>query len=808
MGVDVELGEDVAAETLADNDSVANGNNPASENVFQLDRTQFSFDHGAHGQVDLPAEIGETRRDSPDVAASDPISQFQSLLSDPISQFSTISGCYRENVSPFGVDTEDAGRKLDEWSVCGSGIDESINRLNLRRAIGSQCGDGGTSELQECSGAVGSSAQVDRHETEPNLNHEAAMQAFNSSLRVSSPKFMWEDDGFLGAIFSSGTSVVDQLFRPVALKRPAPCFVDLSNDSVEKTPIAKALSLGSFSRASSENENSKRKSYLFGWVTLVLINCSAFSVLDDALSDVDQPSRDVVMRCLAECFAAKATSTLGKRLGAMSKYATHCETQNLAAFPLSERSLYSYLRALHDDPNSSASVGRSFLEAVRFSAAMLGLHGLDRDKVPQRVSGLAELLAKRATCVKQASPLTVQQVATLESTCCTAEALQDRILVGGLLLMIYSCARASDMSRVVKLVIDRVQTDGASLDKHAVAGFIEASALHTKGARSQTHKRTLLPLVAPMSGVSGLSWWDHYLQAREAMGVASKGGLAFPLLCRFDDQGSPLADALQASEVGNYLRNVLKVAHASVNEIRSHSLKVTALSWMAKAGCSLSVRRSLGHHLDPGARSATIYSRDAMAPPLRELCHVIQLIASKQFLPDNTRSGRFKAEVTVVPTGNTELDSDGESGESYEMPFSERWVGDTDDSDTDTSSDAGEASETEPLDTTTLWELVEPKHRPNLVQVKAGLATWMHVQSHVMHLLSQDSPRFICGRVASGRYAEVQQGASIVNAQDARYATRASWLLKEPACPLPVEQWLTVEMPTLCAMTVKKRGAV
>ena len=96
---------------------------------------------------------------------------------------------------------------------------------------------------------------------------------------------------------------------------------------------------------------------------------------------------------------------------------------------------------------------------------------------------------------------------------------------------------------------------------------------------------------------------------------------------------------------------MLKVAHASVNEIRSHSLKVTALSWMAKAGCSLSVRRSLGHHLDPGAKRATIYSRDAMAPPLRELCRVLQLIASKQFMPDNTRSGRFKAEVPVGHTG-------------------------------------------------------------------------------------------------------------------------------------------------------------
>ena len=762
MGVDVEI-----ADTVADTDDVADEGNgfPVSENVLHQHGTQ-PFEHGSFGQVDFRLERDATVPDSMGAAASDPISQFGTLVSDPISQFS-LSG-YMHGAEPFDIDLADGEKNLDEWSVCGSGIDESINRLNLRRALGSQHDDVHSAGASEPGGGAATSDDSVVREKMPNLNHEAAMQAFNNSLNVSAPKFMWETDSFLSAVFNSDGSIVDQLFKPVSLKRPAPCFVDLSNDSMDKTPIAKALRsgavkpiyLGSFSRASSENENSKRKSFLFGWVTLVLINCSAFSVLDDALSDVDQPSRDIVMRCLAECFAAKATSTLGKRLGAMSKYAAHCEPKSLQAFPLSERSLYSYLSALHDDPKSSASVGKSSLEAVRFSAAMIGLHGLDKDRVPQRVSGLAELLAKRAPCVKQASPLTVQQVAILEETCCTADAMQDRILVGGLLLMLYSCARASDMSRVVKLVIDRVQSDGASMDKHAVAGFIEASALHTKGARSQSHKRTLLPLVAPMVGVSEWRWWDSYIQAREAMGISVKGGLTHPLLCRFDDQGLPLEDSLQASEVGRYLRNVLNVIHASVNEIRSHSLKVTALSWMAKAGCSLSVRRSLGHHLDPGARSATIYSRDAMAPPLRELCRVMQLIASKQFFPDNTRSGRFQAEIQAAPTTRTEQDSDGESNESYEMPFSERMVGDTDDSDTDSSSDAGEISDQEPLDTTTLWELVEPRHRPNLVQVKVGLETWMHVQSHVMHLLAKDSQRFICGRVASGRYAAVQQGAS------------------------------------------------
>ena len=540
MGVEVELGSASVAGTVVDSDEVAEVNQDTSQqsDVLHLDSTRLAFEHGAFGQVELQIESDAMVRNSSGVSASDPISQFASLVDDPISQFSVISGCYMDNVDLFDVNANDAMKSLDEWSACGSGIDESIDRLNLRRAIGSQFGDCDALGHQVSPSAAGSSDRFDRNDINPNLDLETALQVFNSTLAVDSPKFMWEGDGFLGTVFGSGTSVVDQLFKPVALKRPAPCFVDLSNDSMEKTPIAKALRtgaakpiyLGSFSRASSENENSKRKSYLFGWVTLVLINCSAFSVLDDALSDVSQPSRDLIMRCLAECFAAKATSTLGKRLGSMSRYAAHCEALSLNAFPLSERSLYFYLRALHDDPKSSASVGRSFLEAVRFSAAMLGLHGLERDRVPQRVSGLAELLAKRAPCVKQASPLSVRQVAALEETCCTAEAMQDRILVGGLWLMVYSCARASDMSRVVKLVIDRVQTDGASLDKHTVAGFIEASALHTKGARSQTHKRTLLPLVAPMTGVSDWCWWDHYLQAREAMGVASKGGLAYPLL--------------------------------------------------------------------------------------------------------------------------------------------------------------------------------------------------------------------------------------------------------------------------------------
>jgi hypothetical protein len=737
-----------------------------TDNGFQM------VGHVFHGPAERPIEPTEPVSDTQLVPASDPISQFETLGNDSISQFETLTADDTHANDLFDGDDNTSGVvSHEDKSPCENGIFESFNRLNFRRVMGSD-GVYSPSAVPANDDKAGNSVLDAAQEVSPNFDHADTLHAVNQSLQVSSPKFMWET-GFLGAIFNSGTSVVDTLFNPVSLKRPATAFVDLLDDKLDEVPIAKALRKGavkpiyldSFSRASSENEHSKRKSFLGGWVTLILVNCSAFSAFDDALSESAEPDRDSVFRYLTECLAAKATSTIGKRLGAMSKYVAHCEARGLTAFPLSEKSLYDYMSELHSNVRSSASSGRSFLEAIRFSAAILGLHGLEKDKVPQRVSGLAELLASRAPCIRQAVPLTVRQVAKLEELCCNIDAIQDRVLIGGLLVMLYSCARASDMSRVVKLVVDRVDTGGVALADKEVAGFIEACALHTKGARSRAHKRTLLPLVAPMIGVSGWRWWDSYLQARDAMGFTHRGGLAYPMLGRYDENGMPMEDALQASEIGCYLRNFLKVEHANVNEVRSHSLKVTPLSWLAKAGSSLSLRRSLGHHLDPGARSATIYARDAMAPPLRELCRVVRLIADETFLPDNTRSGRFKgemqgpdkSEVQPAATAGTEQDSE---CESYEMPFSERLGGDTDDSNTDASSDAGGNSDGEVLDTTTLWELVEPRHRPNLVQVKPGLETLMHSQSHVMHLRATGSGRFICGRVISDRYSSVAVGAS------------------------------------------------
>eukprot|EP00435_Cladocopium_sp_Y103_P001659 s5096_g1.t1 len=226
-------------------------------------------------------------------------------------------------------------------------------------------------------GGAASSACASSGEVRPNLNHGSALHAMSHSLPMQTPKFMWEQGNFLNAVFSPSESVVDQLFKPSSFKRPAPSFVDLSGAADDEVPIVQAFKKGairpvyldSFTRASVENDDSKGRSFLSGWATLVLINCNAFSAFDGVF---DERLRECVLRCLDEC-SSKARSTIGKRLGSMSRYATFCENSKLCSFPLSEKCLYAYMSSLQTNPLASASAGRSFLEVVRFSAAILGL---------------------------------------------------------------------------------------------------------------------------------------------------------------------------------------------------------------------------------------------------------------------------------------------------------------------------------------------------------------------------------------------------------------------------------------------------
>ena len=286
-----------------------------------------------------------------------------------------------------------------------------------------------------------------------------------------------------------------------------------------------------------------------GWTSIVLLNLFAFAAFDKVRCEsLEDEMRAVVYTTVVECLSRKATSTVGKRLGAIRRSAEFCTARALPPFPLDDSCMHAYLLWLSSDSRARGSSGKSFLEAVRFTSSMLGLRSKELQLISQRVTGLADSLVKQAPVIEQAIALTVEQIKRTEMTCCNSESLQDRVLVGGILLMIYGSARASDMARAIKLLVDRDVRQLNEREANEPEGFIELAVLGNKGARSDVHRRLLLPVVAPMMSLSGGKWWDAFLEARMALGLETEGRLKWPLLCRFDSDGKPLEQNLTASD--------------------------------------------------------------------------------------------------------------------------------------------------------------------------------------------------------------------------------------------------------------------
>ena len=638
--------------------------------------------------------------------------------------------------------------------------------------------------------------EIDTQEEEAHFDHNSTQTALSQTLPMSSVQHFWESDPFLSSVFGKG-NVVDDLFTNVNLKRPHTSLtITVDDDSHDEKPVVKALYKGSkrpiymsaVKHSAIENNDAKRMAALSGWTTLVLINVDAFSAFDEALDQAfrqgqlrltDADVREVTQRTLLECLARKATSTLMKRLGSLKRFVRFCSRVGVPPFPLEEQSMYDFMQALKSQAGSGASSGRSFLEAVRFSGAMLGLKSTGQCMVSPRLAGLGEILSRQAKPMVQASPLTVKQIVALERLCCCGESLHDRVISGGVLMMIFGCARASDISRAVRLTVDRVEP-GVELTDGEPCGYIEIGVLGHKGARTSQHKRMLLPVVAPMMSISDGQWWDSWLEARMALQLEVSGEVSLPLLCKFDLDGKPTDHSLQASEIGEFIRQALNVETEARNLIRSHSCKVSMLSWMAKCGSPLNLRRNIGHHLDVTSKSAEIYARDAMAPALYELCRVIGMVKAGKFDPDCTRSGRFSGpsqirETTAgkdVRTGWTKVGS--EEGDISSVAESddlqqrdgddEHLAGDTDETDTDSSSDACSIEAGDVDDSTTLaelWDMIRPSLRPKLVNVHPELQKFVHTFSLVVHLKREESNRFLCGRLASDRYEQRPSGTSV-----------------------------------------------
>ena len=561
-------------------------------------------------------------------------------------------------------------------------------------------------------------------------------------LQVDQPKFFWETDPFLKTMFGTG-----ELEGP-SLKRPEPP-IDLTVggyntvwDVLKRPKPDQAVGICSsvIKHVEVRDEKDKRVSIISNWSSLVCINLEAFSLSDTLTASNCQVTHADVEMSLTACFSRKATSTLSKRFYCMNRYVNHCSRNGLQFFPVKEHIVFTYLKHLLDDERTSPSAGRSFLEALRFTCGVIGLKGDLAILGSTRVDGLAVELMKRAGPIQQAAPLTVAQVVALEKLVANCDALKDKLIFGGLIILLYSCGRFSDGQRAVHMILD---ADLKAMDSSALGcqGFLELQVLGHKGARGDVLKRTFLPLVAPIYSMGGSDWFRAWVQAREVMGLTVNGRLEKPLLCRFSPTGEPLDLELTSAECSALLRRALKVEQDKWSTMRSHSLKATALSWCCKHGVDISTRRLLGHHLDPGSRSAETYGRDSMGPAVRTLVSVLDDIKKGRFKPDESRSGRFvepRQPDTEADEPQTQLDED-ESSDSDYVP---------------SSSDTDEDDELfgPPSESALLWHLVMPQLRPGFVDVPDEVMVHRNVASGVQHLKWPGQLKFMCGRRLSDRY--------------------------------------------------------
>ena len=652
----------------------------------------------------------------------------------------------------------------------GTNITES---LSMTGEAARELGDGYLLDLEECqyspsSGVCmvpstdldanhGSAVEVSAGE------HSMALQNFRLATQPSQPKFFWEQNNWLGHVFGGKDSVVDDLFRErVKFSRADAPLVTLPvSDSHAETSAtgvkrkqptderAKPFYLDATSKTTVEDEQATRMGLCTEWVNIVLINWEAFDFTVMLVSNNRTISRDELLDSMIAAMAPKATSTIGKRLSSMSRFVLWCVQNGRGLFPLEEQSLYDYLKSLKLNPKHSPSAGKSFLEALRFAGGVLGLKSDEFALRSTRVSGLAEELARAAPVVAQANPLTVKQVCKLERMIVSTPSLCDRVLLGGILALVYSCGRASDGARAARLIVDEVEEDlRGKID--GPPGFIELGILASKGAKALKLRRQLLPLIVPMMSVSGVPWWESWALSRKEFDMGFEGELQYPLIPCFTTDGQPTTRSMGASEIGKLLRCFLGEVHLPRNVIRSHSLKATILSWMAKFGSPLPLRRMAGHHLDSTSKSPETYSRDAMAPVMAEVSKILQQIAKQQFLPDATRSGRFMkrdVEQAEVPDPSPVRVDGYEDSDSEGVPVAS----------SDESSDAqGPMEECDEIpDSTPLMHFVPSELRPYLVVVDASMTPWRNKSSHMVHLAKETDERLLCGRLVGSSYVKL-----------------------------------------------------
>ena len=455
---------------------------------------------------------------------------------------------------------------------------------------------------------------------------------------VPKPTLMpWQKNPVMNLMFGSGSSSSSTLFgrmlpQPIPVV-PRPAQVDMIKSAAFAAVVKRVR------RTQIRNSTDLRERALVRWKALLDHGLTHFEVGRLLLRDANSLRSDESLKqSLDDIFASRATGTLGKRGADLMKYASWAAEQGESAFPVLESMVYRYL-CERREAKAAATSAAAFRSALSFAGGVLGLDGaLDAAK-SSRVAGIcfSEYCKKRPT--RQMKPWTVRMVRLLETALDdVGRSIHDRIFIGFNLLSIYGRLRFSDTQKVETISLDLTPDGG---------GYLEATQGPGKTASTKEKKTSMMPIAASATGLgsSKVPWAVTYVQLLESEGIVAQERVLSPGLLK-----SPLRlggwsdEPVCSSEATAWLRELLCELGCSASELSdraTHSNKATCLSWCGKWGVERSSRKILGYHLDKEDVSMALYSRDLIAPAIRDLDRVLLGIREGLFDPDVTRSGYF-----------------------------------------------------------------------------------------------------------------------------------------------------------------------
>ena len=464
--------------------------------------------------------------------------------------------------------------------------------------------------------------------------------------------------------------------------------------------------------------------------------------------DMDHNLRQIRFLC-----GAKSPNTIMKRANSLLQFCMWHKGffYKRSPIPFEQDAIADYVWEKHQD-GMTYSCLISFIEAVNFGTYVLGLPVKDPNQplMSKFVKGVLDQKALTRPGRRQARPLTVSEVTHLETLLRdpSIDAL-DRYAAGAFLFALYGRCRWSDLRHVSQHILDVGTSNGKTI------GYVEFSTFSHKTASQVARHGLPLPLVAPIWGMANPCWALEWNKVAQEVGIFFNETFRGPILPAPDKQGQWCARSVTASEATKWLNELLKQNSPNLEQVSSHSLKCTALSWLAKAGTEPHFRLILGHHSTQKGSLET-YSRDVLAAPLRALDDVLRQIRMGALQPDLTRSGHIQdpsrpdcaEEVPAQEDSSSSSSSDGSSSTS----------------DSDASGDAAPHP--------TSWRRVASDD-PNVRRTTWGSGVMhQHVFSKIVHLQQEgDLKIFYCGMHATKDH-KVVKSAPFLESRKCRRCTR------------------------------------